>query len=157
MKTYYINTNDLDKLDAQIIDERTLEDAERFKNYLNADDALTFTRMRYAAGGDYGRTDRQRRVLTALAESIRGADVWKLLSLVDQILPHISTNLDDAEILRCIKVGAAILAKGGEIQTLRIPQDEAHYQASIRDMSVLVPNLKKCREDLQEFIYGTEE
>ena len=38
MKTYYININDLDKLDAQIIDERTLEDAERFKNYLNADD-----------------------------------------------------------------------------------------------------------------------
>ena len=83
--------------------------------------------------------------------------MWKLLSLVDQILPHISTNLDDAEILRCIKVGAAILAKGGEIQTFRIPQDDAHYQASIRDMSVLVPNLKKCREDLQEFIYGTEE
>ena len=127
------------------------------ENYLNADDALTFTRMRYAAGGDYGRTERQRRVLTALAESVRGADVWTMLELFDQILPHISTNLDDTQILRCITTGAAILGQGGEIQTLRIPQNDAHSQASIRGMSVLVPNLKKCREDLQEFIYDTEE
>ena len=126
------------------------------ENFLNADDALTFTRMRYAAGGDYGRTDRQRRVLMALAESVRGADVWTLLTLFDQILPHIVTNLDDTQILNCITVGAGILARGGEILTFRIPQDDAHYQASIRDMSVLVPNLEKCREDLQEFIYESD-
>lgn len=125
--------------------------------YLNAEDALTFTRMRYAAGGDYGRTDRQRRVLTALAESMRHTDVWTLLELFDQILPHISTNLDNAQILQCIKEGASILSNGGEIQTYRIPQDDAHYQASIRGMAVLVPDLQMCREDLQEFIYSSED
>ena len=125
-------------------------------NYLNAKDALTFTRMRYAAGGDYGRTDRQRRVLMALAESMRHTDVWTMLELFDQILPHISTNLDNAQILQCIRDGAAILSNGGEIQTYRIPQDDAHYPASIRGMAVLVPNLEKCREDLQEFIYSDE-
>ncbi len=125
--------------------------------YLNAEDALTFTRMRYAAGGDYGRTDRQRRVLTALAESVRGADWMTLWKTFDSILPHIATNLDDETILKCIKYGAGILASGGEIQTYRIPQNDAHYQASIRGMAVLVPNLEKCREDLQEFIYSSEE
>lgn len=126
-------------------------------NYMNADDALTFTRMRYAAGGDYGRTDRQRRVLTALAESVRDTDVWTILELFDRILPHLSTNLDNAQILQCIKDGASILSKGGEIQTYRIPQDDAHYQASIRGMAVLVPDLEMCREDLQEFIYSDAE
>ena len=126
-------------------------------NYLNAKDALTFTRMRYAAGGDYGRTDRQRRVLTALAESVRGAD-WKTLwKTFDSILPHIATNLDNETILRCIKYGANILTDGGQIQTFRIPQDDAHYQASIRGMAVLVPDLEECREDLQNFIYSNEE
>ena len=125
-------------------------------NYLNADDALTFTRMRYAAGGDYGRTDRQRRVLTALGNSMRDTDVWTMLELFDKILPHISTNLDDAQILQCIRDGVTILTSGGEIQTYRIPQDDAHYQASIRGMAVLVPYLDKCREDLQEFIYSNE-
>lgn len=126
-------------------------------NYLNAEDALTFTRMRYAAGGDYGRTDRQRRVLMALAESVRNTDVWTMLELFDQILPHIVTNLEDAQVLQCIKDGVSILGSGGEIQTYRIPQDDAHYQASIRGMAVLVPDLEMCREDLQEFIYENEE
>lgn len=121
--------------------------------YLNADDALTFTRMRYAAGGDYGRTDRQRRVLVALAESVRGSDFLTLWEMINQILPHIATNLDDETILECIKAGIQILGNGGELQTFRIPQDDAHYQASIRDMAVLVPYLDMCREDLQEFIY----
>ena len=125
--------------------------------YMNAKDALTFTRMRYAAGGDYGRTDRQRRVLMALAESMRHTDVWTLLELFDQILPHISTNLDNNQIMQCIKDGAAILRSGGEIQTYRIPQDDAHYQASIRGMAVLVPNLEKCQEDLQEFLFSDAE
>lgn len=124
--------------------------------YLNAADALTFTRMRYAAGGDYGRTDRQRRVLTALGNSMRDTDAWTLLELFNRILPHIATNLTDPEILQCIRDGVTILGSGGEIQTYRIPQDDAHYQASIRGMAVLVPNLEKCREDLQEFIYSEE-
>ena len=150
-------TLEMSSAEAKYMNKHSDNTFQEGENYLNADDALTFTRMRYAAGGDYGRTDRQRRVLTALAESVRGSDAWTLLTLFDKILPHISTNLDDTEILRCITVGAQILAHGGEIQTLRIPQDDAHYQASIRDMSVLVPNLEKCREDLQEFIYNTEE
>ena len=125
--------------------------------YLNAADALTFTRMRYAAGGDYGRTDRQRRVLTALGNSMRDTDVWTMLELFDRILPHIATNLTDPEILQCIRDGVTILGSGGEIQTYRIPQDDAHYQASIRGMAVLVPDLEECREDLQEFIYSSAE
>ena len=147
-------TLEMSSAEAKYMNKHSDNTFQEGENYLNADDALTFTRMRYAAGGDYGRTDRQRRVLTALAESVRGSDAWTLLTLFDKILPHISTNLDDTEILRCITVGAQILAHGGEIQTLRIPQDDAHYQASIRGMSVLVPNLTKCREDLQEFLYN---
>ena len=146
-------TLEMSSAEAKYMNKHSDNTFQEGENYLNADDALTFTRMRYAAGGDYGRTDRQRRVLTALAESVRGADVWTLLELFDQILPHIATNLDDGQILSCITTGAGILSRGGEILTFRIPEDDAHYQASIRGMSVLVPNLEKCREDLQEFIY----
>ena len=42
------------------------------------------------------------------------------------------------------------------METLRIPQDDAHYNANIRGMAVLVPNLEACREDLREFIYDNE-
>ena len=122
-------------------------------NYFNAEDALSFTRMRYAAGGDYGRTDRQRRVIMAIAYSLRDADLVTIFNLIDQVLPHIVTNLTDAQIIEYATTGLGILANGGEIGTCRIPQDDAHYNANIRGMSVLVPNLEMCREDLQEVIY----
>ena len=125
-------------------------------NYFNAEEALDFTRMRYAAGGDYGRTDRQRRVLMAIAESFRHADLVTIFNVIDEVLPHIVTNLTDAQILEYATVGLTILGSGGQMQTLRIPQDDAHYNASIRGMAVLVPNLEMCREDLREFIYDNE-
>ena len=125
-------------------------------NYFNANDALIFTRMRYAAGGDYGRTDRQRRVIMAIAESLRDADLVTIFNLIDQVLPHIVTNLTDAQILEYATTGLGILGNGGQMQTFRIPQDDAHYNANIRGMAVLVPNLEMCREDLKEFIYDNE-
>ena len=146
-------TLDISEAEAKYMNKHSDNYFTACENYLNAKDALTFTRMRYAAGGDYGRTERQRRVLMALAESVRGAELWTLLELVDELLPYISTNLDNAEILACIKTGLEILGNGGELQNLRIPQDDAHRQASIRGMAVLVPDLEECREDLREFIY----
>ena len=125
-------------------------------NYFNAEDALTFTRMRYAAGGDYGRTDRQRRVLIAIANSFRDADLMTIFNVIDQVLPHIVTNLTDAQIIEYATTGLTILGNGGQMETLRIPQDDAHYNANIRGMAVLVPDLEMCREDLREFIYDNE-
>lgn len=125
-------------------------------NYFNAEDALTFTRMRYAAGGDYGRTDRQRRVIMAIAESFRDADLMTIFNVIDQVLPHIVTNLSDAQIIEYATTGLGILGGGGQMETFRIPQDDAHYNANIRGMAVLVPNLEMCREDLKEFIYDSE-
>ena len=125
-------------------------------NYFNAEDALPFTRMRYAAGGDYGRTDRQRRVIMAIAESFRDADLITIFNVIDQVLPHIVTNLTDAQIIEYATKGLTILGNGGSMETLRIPQDDAHYNANIRGMAVLVPNLEACREDLREFIYDNE-
>lgn len=148
---------EMTKAEASYMNKHSDNSFKSGSNYLNAEDALTFTRMRYAAGGDYGRTDRQRRVLIALAESMRDADLVTIFNLIDQILPHIVTNLTDAQIIEYATTGLSLLAGGGEMQTLRIPQDDAHYAASIRGMSVLVPDLEMCQEDLWEFIYESED
>lgn len=148
-------TLDISSAEAKYMNNRS-EATKTFKagsNYFNAEEALTFARMRYAAGNDYGRTDRQRRVLMAIAYSLRDADLMTIFNLIDQVLPHIVTNLTDAQIIEYTTTGLGILAGGGEIGTNRIPQDDAHYSANIRGMAVLVPNLEMCREDLQEFIY----
>ena len=146
-------TLDISSAEAGYMNKNSKNRFSAGSNYFNAEDALTFTRMRYAAGGDYGRTDRQRRVIMAIAYSLRDADLVTIFNLIDQVLPHIVTNLTDAQIIEYATTGLGILANGGEIGTFRIPQDDAHYNANIRGMSVLVPNLEMCREDLQEVIY----
>ena len=148
-------TLDISSAEAKYMNSRS-DSSKTFKagtNYFNAEDALIFTRMRYAAGGDYGRTDRQRRVIMAIAYSLRDADLVTIFNLIDQVLPHIVTNLTDAQIIEYATTGLGILANGGKIDTFRIPQDDAHYNANIRGMAVLVPDLEMCREDLKEFIY----
>ena len=146
-------TLDISSAEAKYMNASSKNHFKAGTNYFNAEDALTFTRMRYAAGNDYGRTDRQRRVLMAIAYSLRDADLVTIFNLIDQVLPHIVTNLTDAQIIEYTTTGLGILANGGEIGTFRIPQDDAHYNANIRGMAVLVPNLEMCREDLEEVIY----
>ena len=146
-------TLDISSAEAGYMNKNSKNRFSAGSNYFNAEDALTFTRMRYAAGGDYGRTDRQRRVIMAIAYSLRDADLVTIFNLIDEVLPHIVTNLTDAQIIEYATTGLGILAGGGKIDTFRIPQDDAHYNANIRGMSVLVPDLEMCREDLKEFIY----
>lgn len=126
-------------------------------NHMDGETTLEFVRMRYVSGGDYGRTERQRRVLAALVNSVRGSNISTILGLIDEVLPHIVTNLTDAQIVEYAYTGMALLADGAELQTLRIPADDAHYGAMISEMSVLVPNLEMCREDLEEFFFASDD
>ena len=125
------------------------------ENYMNGEATLTFVRMRHVSGGDYGRTARQRRVLVALAQSFTDASIGTMLELVREVLPHVVTNLTDGQIMDYVTTGVSLLTGGAEIQSIRIPADDAHYGAMIDGMSVLVPDLEMCREDLEEFIYDS--
>jgi len=125
-------------------------------NHLNGEAALDFARMRMVSGGDYGRTERQREVIAAIMTSLKNAKLTDLLDLVNQVLPYVTTDLTDAEIISYATKGLNALGKGAEIRSARIPADDAHYGTFINGMSVLVPDLKMCQEDLKEFIYGEE-
>ena len=123
-------------------------------NHLDGEAALTFARMRYVSGSDYSRTERQRRLITAVIESLKGSSITDILGLINTVLPMVTTDLSDSEIINYATLGLTALANGGEIQSNRIPEDDAHYSAMINGMSCLVPDLEMCQEDLREYIYG---
>lgn len=123
-------------------------------NHMDGEAALTYARMRHVSGGDYGRTERQREVIAAIMNSLKSAKVTDLLNLVNQVLPYVTTDLTDAEIISYATKGLTALSKGATIQSNRIPADDAHYGTFINGMSVLVPDLQMCQEDLKEYIYG---
>lgn len=124
--------------------------------HLNGEAALTFARVRSLAGSDYNRTDRQRRVIAAVIQSMKGASVTELLDLINTVLPMVTTDLSDSQIISYATTGLTALSGGAEITSARIPADDAHYPAMISGMSVLVPDLQMCQEDLRELIYGEE-
>lgn len=125
-------------------------------NHFDGDAALEFARMRKISDGDYGRTDRQRRVITAVINSMKSTGLTDVITLINKVLPYVTTDLSNAEIIKYATTGLSALADGGQLSSNRIPADDAHYNASIRGMAVLVPDLKMCQEDLKEFIYDAE-
>lgn len=96
-----------------------IELTEAEANYLNADDfwvyqdlepgmahldgmtALCYARMRKAEGdsdSDITRTTRQRKLISTIVEKLKTVSITELRSLVDEILPLISTSMDNGEI-----------------------------------------------------------
>lgn len=65
---------------------------------LTGEQALAYSRIRYATGGDYKRTERMRDILTAAMNKVKTFNIGQLNSLVDQLLPRVYTNLSASDI-----------------------------------------------------------
>ena len=60
--------------------------------------AVSYSRVRYTAGGDYKRTERMRTVVEAMLSKAKTLGVGQLNSFADTILPKIRTNISSSEI-----------------------------------------------------------
>lgn len=65
---------------------------------LTGEQALAYSRIRYASGGDYKRTERMRDVLTAVTNKVKTLNISQLNGFVDTILPKVYTNITSADI-----------------------------------------------------------
>lgn len=66
---------------------------------VNGTQALAYSRIRYTAGGDFKRTERQRIVVDQVFNKAKNADAATILRIVNELLPEISTNIPTSEIL----------------------------------------------------------
>lgn len=119
--------------------------------HLNGPQALAYTRNRYI-GTDFGRTERQRKVLSAVIKELPKSLITNPMGLVDGLLPNLTTNLTSGE---CYALGL----QAGKLLTYEIVQGsvpvEGSYQnATIRGMAVLQVDFDKNKEYLQSSIYG---
>ena len=121
-------------------------------NSLNAEQLLRYSRMRYAGHADWERTERQRRVLTAAFNKMRGRSFSELTDLVDAALPCLRTDLSNREILSYVYTVLGHKMSIGE--TYRLPVEGTYTAEKIWGMDVLVPDLAENSRYLQEYIYG---
>lgn len=88
---------------------------------LTGDQALAYSRIRYASGGDYVRTERQRTVLSKVFEKVISMNVTQYPSLLNEVLPMVQTSLDYKEIL---DMGTEVVSMGSAaLEQERFPLD----------------------------------
>ena len=117
-------------------------------NFLNPEQALAYSRIRYL-DSDFGRTNRQRNVLTALFNSIKTMNSDQLSQLINNILPMITTDMTNADITGYMVKLIPILPEL-EISTQHIPAPGTYKSCYVRGMAVLVPDLEANRAILRE-------
>lgn len=121
-------------------------------NHLTGEQALAYARIRYIGNSDYERTERQRKVIMTVFEKMKSSGIGTILSLIDEMFPLLTTDISHSELLG---YAVKVVSMGiDEIESYRIPIDGGYQAAVIRKMQVLVPDLEKNRNFLQEILYG---
>ena len=70
---------------------------------LDGTQAVAYSRIRYTAGGDYKRAERQRTVLFKVFESAKEMNTAAKIKMVSDLISHVNTNYDTNEILSVFK------------------------------------------------------
>lgn len=61
--------------------------------------ATAYARIRYTAGDDYKRTERQRAVITAMVEKAQSSDLATINSIIDEVFGDIETSFSNADLI----------------------------------------------------------
>lgn len=121
---------------------------------LDGKQAVAYSRIRYTAGGDYVRTERQRTVLSALLIKVQGAGKFEFPTIVAKLLPYTETSMSSMDI---IKLGTVIFTSG--IKTLdqeRFPLDAYSNGQTIGGIWYLVTDIKATTKQIHQYIYEDE-
>lgn len=120
-------------------------------NHLNGEMALNYSRIR-KLDSDFGRTGRQRNVLNAVAASVKNMSISDVLTLANEVLPMLTTDMSNSEMIKYVTEFLPILISADGINSTRVPVGEEYYYATIRGMSVVVPDLAVARQHLKDIL-----
>ena len=116
--------------------------------------AQAYARYRYGTSdGDFGRTARQREVITKIFYKLVDMSMVELSALAMANIDNVVTNLTLQDIM--LLAPAMLLLKDAAVEELRIPVDNGYSFQTVRGMSVIVPDRTKTMEAIAAFL--TEE
>lgn len=127
--------------------------------HLSGEQALAYMRVRYA-DSDYVRMDRQTTVMKAMFSKLSTLSYGELLSLLNECLPYVETNLSKDDILslgmQALKVDLR------NIETYQVPRggyDDINHSVSYNGYSPLyvMNSYQQMVKDLHQDIYGDQD
>ena len=124
------------------------------KQTLNGVQAVSYARIRYTAGRDFKRAERQRRVLNELIKKAKDASLTELNELVSTIFPEVSTDLTQKDIISMMPV----MLKYDMANSGGFPYDKTTDTPSKKIGSIVIPcDLESNVIQLHKQLFGTED
>ena len=139
------------KKEADFINDTTRQTVSSGVTTLNGDEALVYCRIRYL-DSDFMRTQRQRKVMTAIVDKVKHCGPIKDYQLAEVILPQVKTDITKGEM-----IGIGLGALGYltyDVEQLRIPVDDSYSSAYYGSQQALSIDFDTNKEALRTFIYG---
>ena len=113
--------------------------------------AMWYCRIRYL-DSDFARTQRQRKVIGSIIAKVTKTNPFKLVDIVKQVLPHISTSIDRNDLLS-LGIGALFQYIRYDIVQQQVPAEGTWWNERVYGQDVLKMNFDKNKTILKEFIY----
>jgi len=140
--------------EAKVINQQTGSNLSEGLQKLDGTQALSYSRSRKLdSDGDFSRTSRQRKVITALVDAFREIRITEMTPLLNDLLPMITTDLNPGQILFCaLEVVPNLSAM--ETDSQKIPADGTFTDKTIDGMAVLVADMAAQRQHLKNTLLG---
>lgn len=120
-------------------------------NKMNGKTALWYCRIRYI-DNDFRRTERQRKVISAIIHKATRTDIFTLIGICKEVLPNVSTDISTPELMG-LAVNAALRYLWYDITQQQIPADGEWADRWVGSQQVVALDFEANRKILKEFIY----
>ena len=136
--------------EAEVINRQTGSALTEGVHRLDGPQALAYARIRNLdIDGDVSRTNRQRKVINALVESLRGSGIQELTPVIGNILPMLTTDLSRGQLfLYALEILPHLTELNMESQ--KVPADGTYWDETVDGMSVLAANMDTQRQYLRD-------
>ena len=124
-------------------------------NKMNGTQALAYCRLRQDKNADFGRTQRQRYVISQILKKMKTKPIRKWNKILEAAMPEVTTDISEDMIYEYMK--DVILIGNTEIEQFRIPIEGSYHDQSVAGSSVLGIDVEQNREAVKKFIFGEDE
>lgn len=135
-----------------------VQEVKAGKQTLTGYQALAYVRIRQDITGDFGRTDRQRKVLMSLYDQLMKKDAVTISNTVFSALEYVTTDLDEEHIRSLM---TSVISMGQvTIEQHRIPLERTYDDGRVEEkgnMWVMFPDYEANKKALQYFMFETGE
>ncbi|PFA62227.1 transcriptional regulator [Bacillus sp. AFS015802] len=121
---------------------------------LNGKELLGYARFRHDENGDFGRVERQQKVITALKDEVLSiGGVTKLPKMAGSIQPYIQTNMSKLDQISIAK--DVLLSNSSDMDKLTLPVNGSYTNGSYSGVgSVLEIDFEENIQALKDFLSG---